>query len=190
MKKDRRPRLFSYISDLQREIGLTYAALAFTLSASVASVAGILLTLTQDAAARHWVSALAHGLFLAIVSFLIYGGLVYQLSRLGYLKRLGNLRRHTDHHPASASALDRFFHGSRAPSVTILVPSYKEDPHVIRRTLLSAALQDYPSRRVVLLLDDPPSPTEVSDIQLLAAGRALPEEIVECLRKPRTHMRS
>jgi cellulose synthase/poly-beta-1,6-N-acetylglucosamine synthase-like glycosyltransferase len=190
MKKNRRPSLFKHVSDIRREIWLTYAALAVTLGASVASVGGILLTLTQDAATRHWISALAHGLFLAIVSFLIYGGLVYQLSRLGYLKRMGNLRRRTDHHPANASALDQFFHGSRAPSVTILVPSYKEDPHVIRRTLLSAALQDYPSRRVVLLLDDPPSPTEVPDTRLLTAGRALPEEILECLRKPRADMHS
>lgn len=188
MNEDRRRRAFKHIPDLRRETGLTYGAIAATLIASLVSVGGILLALARDAVAHHWVSALGHGLFLAIVSFLIYGGLVYQLARLGYLKRLGHLKRRTDHRSATASELDRFFHASNAPTVTILVPSYKEDPQVIRRTLLSAALQDYPRRRVVLLVDDPPCPTEESDVKLLAAARSLAEEVVECLRKPRTHM--
>ncbi len=188
MNENHRHRTFKHISDPSREIGLTYAAIAVTLIASLVSVGGLLLSLTQDALSRHWVSALGHGLFLGIVSFLIYGGLVYQLARLGYLKRLGHLKRRTDHSAATASELDRFYHAPNAPAVTILVPSYKEDPQVIRRTLLSAALQDYPSQRVVLLVDDPPCPTEISDIKLLAAARALPEEVAECLRKPRTLM--
>ena len=45
------------------------------------------------------------------------------------------------------------------PSVTVIIPSYKEDARVIRTTVLSAALQDYPRLRVVLLIDDPPTPT-------------------------------
>ena len=48
--------------------------------------------------------------------------------------------------------------GVPAPPVVVLVPSFREDPRTIRQTLLSAALQDYPNRRVVLLLDDPPLP--------------------------------
>src|SRR5262249_56861050 len=54
-------------------------------------------------------------------------------------------------------------------------------------TLLSAALQDYPKRRVVLLVDDPPTPRRLADIGLLAAARSLPEEIEESLRKPAEH---
>jgi len=186
MENGRRLGTFRSISDLRREIALTYAAIAVTLIASLVSVGGILLPLTHEVVARRWVSALGHGLFLAIVSFLIYGGLVYQTARLGFLQRLGRMKRRADHESASASELDRFFHASNAPTVTILVPSYKEDPQVIRRTLLSAALQDYPRRRVVLLVDDPPCPTEAADIQLLASARALAEEVLERLREPRT----
>ena len=47
-----------------------------------------------------------------------------------------------------------------APALAILVPAYKEDPDVVRKTLLSAALEEYPNRRVVLLIDDPPEPGE------------------------------
>src|SRR5207245_6289838 len=103
------------------------------------------------------------------------------ISRLGHFNRLRQHRRATD------DELDRFFHGPRPAAVTILVPSYKEDPLVVRRTLLSAALQDYPWRRVVLLIDDPPHPSQASDIPLLTAARGLAAEIHETLRKPREH---
>jgi len=83
--------------------------------------------------------------------------------------------------------LRRFFHTAQAPSVTVLVPSYREDPRVVRRTLLSAALQDYRKRRVVLLIDDPSNPSRPQDIELLAAARSLPDEIEEMLRKPAEH---
>jgi hypothetical protein len=36
-----------------------------------------------------------------------------------------------------------------------LVPSYREEARIVRQTLLSAALQEHPDRRVVLLIDDP-----------------------------------
>ena len=42
--------------------------------------------------------------------------------------------------------------------MTVLVPSYQEDERVVRTTLLSAALQEHPYLRVVLLIDDPPEP--------------------------------
>src|SRR5262249_60218567 len=128
-----------------------------------------------------WGTMIVQSSFLAIVGFLIYGGLVYQLARLGYLRRL---RRHG---PAREPELHRFFHDPQAPSVTVLVPSYREDPRVVRRTLLSAALQDYPKRRVVLLIDDPSKPRRRQDIELLAAARSLPEEIEYTLRKPAEH---
>ena len=46
------------------------------------------------------------------------------------------------------------------PTLTVLVPSYREDARVVRQTLLSAALQEYPDLRIVLLIDDPPSPND------------------------------
>src|SRR5262245_32326917 len=90
--------------------------------------------------------------YVALTSLLVYGSLVYLSARWGHLTRL---RRHR---PASDSDLAAF-RLEQVPAVTILVPSYKEDPGVVRKTLLSAALQDYPRRSVVLLVDDPPVPS-------------------------------
>ena len=166
---------------LRREIVLSHAAIVITIVASLFALGGVASSVVEAYASRRWGTMFAQSSFLAIVGFLIYGGLVYQLARLGYLRRL--LR----HRPASESKRRRFFHGSQAPSVTVLVPSYREDPRVVRRTLLSAALQDYPKRHVVLLIDDPPRPRRLQDIDLLAAARSLPEEVEDTLRKPAEH---
>src|SRR2546426_9830973 len=42
---------------------------------------------------------------------------------------------------------------------------------------MSAALQDYPRRRVVLLIDDPPAPRDSAEAATLRARRALPESL-------------
>jgi len=165
----------------RREIAIGRAAIIVTVLACLLAVGGMARSVLQSTGSHRWGTALAQSLFLVIVSFLIYGGLVYQLARLGHLHRLMRHRR------AGEPELQRFFHSQLAPSVTVLVPSYREDPEVVRRTLLSAALQDYPRRRVVLLVDDPPTPRRLADIGLLAAARSLPEEIEESLRKPAEH---
>ena len=69
------------------------------------------------------------------------------------------------------------------PSLTVLLPSYCEEPDVVRSTLLSAALQEYPGLRVVLLLDDPYRPAAAA-VGLAAACRRLPEEINALLGEP------
>jgi cellulose synthase/poly-beta-1,6-N-acetylglucosamine synthase-like glycosyltransferase len=46
-------------------------------------------------------------------------------------------------------------HANKA--LVVLVPSYREELHVLRQTVLSAALMDHPHRRIVALLDDPPT---------------------------------
>jgi cellulose synthase/poly-beta-1,6-N-acetylglucosamine synthase-like glycosyltransferase len=166
---------------LRREIVLTHVAIAITLLAAVVSLGALTGSLVEHLTAHRWGAGLRQTLFIGIVGVLIYGGLVYQLARLGHLRRL------LAHRPASEEDLHRFFHSPHAPAVTILVPSYKEDPQVIRRTLLSAALQDYPNRRLVLLVDDPPHPSHPADITRLTAARALPDEIQERLRKPAEH---
>jgi EAL domain-containing protein (putative c-di-GMP-specific phosphodiesterase class I)/cellulose synthase/poly-beta-1,6-N-acetylglucosamine synthase-like glycosyltransferase len=70
------------------------------------------------------------------------------------------------------------------PTVTVLVPSYKEDERVIRTTLLSAALQEHPHLRVVLLIDDPPNPRTAADRRLLRTARELPGRIEAELAVP------
>jgi cellulose synthase/poly-beta-1,6-N-acetylglucosamine synthase-like glycosyltransferase len=168
-------------AEIRREIHLTHTAICLTLVAAVVSLGGIAQSLLENVAEQRWGAGLGQAIFLAIVSFLIYGGLVYQMARRGHLRRL------LDHHPAGDRELHRFFHRHHAPTVTILVPSYKEDPRVVRRTLLSGALQDYPDRRLVLLIDDPPHPTQPSDVDRLEAARTLPQEVRNLLDKPAEH---
>jgi cellulose synthase (UDP-forming) len=168
-------------AEIRREIHLTLTAICLTLVAAVVSLGGIAQSLLENVTEQRWGAGLGQALFLAIVAFLIYGGLVYQLARRGHLRRL------LDHHPAGDKELHRFFHRHYAPKVTMLVPSYKEDPQVVRRTLLSGALQDYPDRRLVLLIDDPPHPTHPSDVERLGAARTLPKELRDLLEKPIEH---
>src|SRR5262249_33462098 len=94
----------------------------------------------------------------------------------------------TQTRPRSAlTPASHFIHDS-APALTILVPSYKEEISVIRQTLLSAALQDYPNKRVVLLLDDPPAPKTAEERKALWAGRNLPFELRTLLQEPAHHL--
>src|SRR5260370_41067846 len=71
-----------------------------------------------------------------------------------------------------------------ARSLTFLVPSYKEELRIVRQTLLSAALQEYPNRRVVLLIDDPYRFDDPDALDAIVASRALPGEIQRLLAAP------
>jgi cellulose synthase/poly-beta-1,6-N-acetylglucosamine synthase-like glycosyltransferase len=116
-------------------------------------------------------------LFDALAGFLVYGNLCYQVARFGRLTR-------PHAHQRSRMDLRVSFVRESAPAVTVLVPSYKEEIPVIRQTLLSAALQDYPNKRVVLLLDDPPNPKTSQDRKGLWAGRTLPFDLQNLLNEP------
>src|SRR5216117_813362 len=145
-------------ADTHREINLTCVGIVATLIASLLSIATVALRVFGYRAAVTWPHLLTGLVFLLIVAYLIYGSLVYQLTRLAYL------RRRLFHRRASDDELLRLYRMARAPSVTVLVPAYKEDVQVVRKTLLSAALQGYPKRRIVLLIDDPPQPTSPHDL--------------------------
>lgn len=114
---------------------------------------------------------------MVIICFLIYGNLVYQGTRLGYLNRLNG------HRPTTREELERIYE-DEAPSLALLIPSYKEESRIIRQTILSAALQEYPRRRVVLLIDDPPHPSDPHDLASLEVARKLPKEVQSLLGGP------
>ncbi|HET9606739.1 MAG TPA: hypothetical protein VFO87_06785, partial [Nitrospira sp.] len=116
------------------------------------------------------------GLFGALAGFLIYGNLCYEIARLGRFRRMDGRGAHPD---GAASCF-----GAGAPGLTILVPSYREEISVIRQTLISAALQQYPHKRVVLLLDDPPSPMSRKGQAALWAARSLPFDLQTLLASP------
>ena len=64
-----------------------------------------------------------------------------------------------------------------APSVTVLVPSFKEERQIMLQTLLSAALAEYPSKNVVLLIDNPLHTKDAAERTLQEQARALPHEL-------------
>jgi cellulose synthase/poly-beta-1,6-N-acetylglucosamine synthase-like glycosyltransferase len=165
--------------NFRREIWLTRACAALTLCALGAFVA-----LDVPSLERGGVPA---AIYLVLVSALVYGGLVYQVSRLAWLRRM----RAGEAALSQPAEWDREAEdAARQASVVVLVPSYKEEAAVVRQTLLSAALQDHPNRRVVLLIDDPPHPTDPDDRASLDAMRRLPAELNAELAEPAARFRA
>jgi len=112
-----------------------------------------------------------------VVSFLTLSALIYLITRLGALERFSR------HERVSRSILDKYFSDSDS-TITVLVPSYAEEPEVLRKTLISAALQEYPNIKVVLLIDDKPYPTDQNQKKKLEDTRGLTNEIQTLLSKP------
>ncbi|WP_291043896.1 glycosyltransferase family 2 protein [Herbiconiux sp.] len=116
--------------------------------------------------------------YLVVVTFLTFSALMYLVARQGAL------RRFRDHVRVPRAELDRHFGDHAHDGMTVLVPSYAEEPAVVRKTLWSAALQEYPALRVVLLLDDPPQPKDPATAARLEATRAIAPGIAEALSVP------
>jgi cellulose synthase/poly-beta-1,6-N-acetylglucosamine synthase-like glycosyltransferase len=127
-----------------REIIYTAITLCLTLGAfglSIEHAASWVLSKDTTSAGLY----AANALFLLFVTAFCYGNILYQLTRLGYY------RRRQSHRPATFNPSP----AAHMPSLSILIPSYKEEVRTIEQTVLSAALQAYPTKTVVLLLDDP-----------------------------------
>ncbi|MET4097042.1 glycosyltransferase family 2 protein [Arthrobacter sp. UYCu712] len=115
--------------------------------------------------------------YLVVVTFLTFSALMYLMARQGALYRF------RDHQRVPRGELDRHFAGY-VDGITVLVPSYAEEPQVVRATLWSAALQEFPALKVVLLLDDPPHPSDPALLARLDETRALTAEIADALQAP------
>src|SRR4029453_3927207 len=153
------------------EVGLTIAALALTVAAAVLSGADIVAVPATRVDGGLWGGAVEQFMFLLIIGYLIYGACVYLVARVGSLGRVAA------HSPTPTETMAAVYRDADPPLITVLVPSYREDERGIRRTLLCGALQTYPHRRVVLLIDDPPVPSDALDATRLAAARRLPGDI-------------
>ncbi len=121
--------------------------------------------------------------YLVVVTFLTFSALMYLIARQGALYRF------RDHRRVPRGELDRHF-SAYDDAITVLVPSYAEEPHVVRATLWSAALQEFPHLRVVLLLDDPPFPTDLVLVRRLEQSRALTAQIQASLVEPSLRSRN
>jgi len=115
--------------------------------------------------------------YVVVVSFLTFSALLYLITRQGALQRFQK------HVRVPRAVLDKYF-SRNEPKLTVLVPSYDEEPSVIRKTLLSAAIQEYPGLRIVLLLDDDPYTKDIKKLARLHETYKLREEIEKLLSKP------
>lgn len=86
----------------------------------------------------------------AMLLALLYCSLAYQFNRFGAARRR---EERQDVQPAQITWLEPRV----APSVTILIPSYREERRVLIGTVLSAAIAEYSNRRIAVLVDDQPS---------------------------------
>ena len=118
--------------------------------------------------------------YLVIVTFLTFSALMYLVARQGALQRFAR------HVRVPRAEIDQHF-TTHQSSITVLVPSYAEEPGVIRKTLISAALQEYPHLRIVLLLDDNPNQADPVAAARLAKSRSLAQDITSLLASPSAH---
>ncbi len=140
-------------------------ALSLALFAGVFAFIGIKAMEAYDSRnVRLFAEALLFG---AAIFFMAYGNLLYQICLVGYYKR------RKKHAPAERDEIDALYAGG-APSLTVLVPSYKEEHNVIWQTLVSAALAEYPHKNVVLLVDNPYRAKTREDILGLEGARRIP----------------
>lgn len=116
--------------------------------------------------------------YLLVVTLLTFSALMYLLARQGAFLRF------KDHVRVSRPFIDEYF-SKNHPSITVLVPSYNEEISVIRKTLLSAALQEFPNIRVVLLVDDDEKRISKENMKKFRETQNIGNTIREFLKEPR-----
>ncbi|MEP6561454.1 MAG: hypothetical protein ABJD68_10340, partial [Nakamurella sp.] len=175
---DPMPAVAQPASDMSMALGRL--GIVFTIAAWIAYVFSTFFTEVVNRGYQGHVQYLSETIvYVVITTSLALSALLYLVARQGALYRTRAHRR------VPRAIIDESFENS-LPTMTVLVPSYREEVAVVRKTLLSAALQEYPYLRIVLLIDDPPNPTSPEHIESLRAGRALAAEITEWLAEPRS----
>jgi cellulose synthase (UDP-forming) len=150
-----------------------YAAIAVTIVSWCVYVISTFVTIIVNNPDRTFRFTVETGLYLFIVTALCLSALVYLITRQGALHRFVRHQRVPREH------LDRHFSQGYAKGLTVLIPSYVEQPKVVEKTIWSAALQEFPDIAIVLLIDDPPVARNDLDGQALKANRAVVPRIVE-----------
>ncbi len=153
-----------------REVVVTLLLLAWGIGCGVWALHGV-IQLGAQAAHQGRISQVAvQAAFAVCLLVMLAGSWAYLVPRLAYY------RRSQTHRPMAVNKVACAITNAK-PSLTVLVPAYKEERDVVWQTLMSAALQDVPGRRIVLLIDDPQHPADRQDQQALIAMRALPQDM-------------
>ncbi len=152
-----RDAVASWIAEQRRTVGSTGIKLA--IASTIALFSGF--------AAYHFGTLRMTGsdivFYYAMLVMLLYCSLAYQFNRFGASRRreeLGDLSATEVPWRAEADA----------PSVSILIPTYREERRVLIATVLSAALAEYANRRIVVLVDDTPTDKVALRSTLSAVG--------------------
>jgi cellulose synthase (UDP-forming) len=150
------------------DILLTRGAVATSIVALVLGFDNVFSSIELGSGSSSMLKIILVIIFSIALLSLFYGNIVYQLTRIGQLKRHSNDSDNSD--------LQSFYEDDGSPTVSILVPSYKEQAPVVMQTIMSAALSEYPNRSITLLLDDPPLCVG-ADLIALSATRELVDEL-------------
>lgn len=177
MKKIYDDRGIQHKALAKKEMIETKGAIAFTIVFTIVLIVFLVKNFLQKIATLEYYEASLQFCFIVIVLLFLYGTLVYLMCRLGYWQRRIDLQA------INSEILDTFFDTNQPARVSYIIPSYKEDIRIIKQTLLSAVLQEYPQKEVVLLIDNPPVTSNINDLNLLAATRILCQD-VEALLSP------
>ena len=119
-----------------------------------------------------------------LVTALVYGSLVYLFARVGYLRRKAALVQ------PSRDELETVYNLNKEhPRVCILIPTYREEIRALRQTILSAALSEYPSRRIAVVIDDPPEDSAEA-LRVLVTTRCLVADLNALFREAAKHYRA
>jgi cellulose synthase/poly-beta-1,6-N-acetylglucosamine synthase-like glycosyltransferase len=109
--------------------------------------------------------------------FMMYGNFLYQSCIMGFFRRM------LTHKAPDADAL-LALHDREFPSLSVLIPAYKEEPDIMWQTMMAAALCEYGEKQVVLLIDDPFAPKTLEDRLKLEAARDLPVRLQQLFDAP------
>ena len=129
--------------------------------------------LFEECVQGDWSGGIGHFFYLLTTALLIYGGVVYQITRAFYIRRRSKTFKQL-RQPVEATSRN-------IADVTVLVPSFKEEYNTIYQTLMSAVFQEFVTKRLVLLIDNPPNTADPEELKLLQRARGIPTEIRELL---------
>lgn len=149
-----------------RELLLTVACVVFTCISCAFTALDQWSVLKQEFQRGDYSGLGCHVLFLVLAALLVYGGLVYQLARLNYVRRMRSKSEAALEPPAAPF-----------PVVSVLIPSFKEEEKTIYQTMMSAALQAGIQKRIILLIDNPPDSKLPEDVALLKVARTMPQRL-------------
>src|SRR5260370_9026306 len=119
-------------ANIRHELLYTRSGIVLTLIGVILVSKDLIRAFNVRVEAGRVIPSIEDGLLVVIFILLSYGNLVYQISRVGYFKRLRTHRAASRHELKPISDSD-------PPAVVVLIPSYREELDVIRQTLMSSS---------------------------------------------------